>query len=364
MYITHLPVKLLDFDPMNPRWPRYLAKGDDGEIIEWMLREANAVELMVSIGAQGYFEGEPLIVVPSKTEPKHFEVVEGNRRLTAVKLLSRPELATTRKKAVREAADAAKHKPKDLPVLIFDNREQILRYLAYRHVTGIEPWEPLQKARYLEQLASSTDFKKLPKDELRRRLAKEIGSNSNYVARLLTGLAVYEEIENANFFDIPDLDERTISYSVLTTALTYEKLAKHIGLESPTDDNVKNIKKAGLKELVTWLFEKNREGQTRLGESRNLQKLARVVATSRALKRFRAGKPLAEADLLTSGAAESFRASVSEAKGRLEAARDCVHLVEVFTAEDADLLKEIQALTRLLTTHVDDRLMDSPKKPS
>ncbi len=359
--VAHTSVELLDFDSLNPRLPNYLNKGDDCEVIEWMLKEANIVELMGSIGEQGYFDGEPLIVVPSKTKAKHFEVVEGNRRLTAVKLLLNPELALTRKAAVLDAAKTAGHKPTELPVLIFNNRDEVLRYLAYRHITGIEPWNPLQKARYLKQLASSGDFKKLKKDELRRRLAKEIGSNSNYVARLLAGLAVYEAIEDSRFFDIAGLDEKTISYSVLTTALTYDALSKHIGLKGPTDDEVKGLAKKELKELTSWLFEKNSEGQTRLGESRNLQKLARVVVEPKALEKFRAGRPLAEADLLTSGPVEAFRTSLSEAKARLETARDCVHLIEKFSNEDGDQLKEIQKLSRLLSNHVDDTLMDAPK---
>jgi hypothetical protein len=359
--VAHTSVELLDFDSLNPRLPNYLNKGDDGEVIEWMLKEANIVELMGSIGEQGYFDGEPLIVVPYKTKSKHFEVVEGNRRLTAVKLLLNPELALTRKAAVLDAAKTAGHKPTELPVLIFNNRDEVLRYLAYRHITGIEPWNPLQKARYLKQLASSGDFKKLKKEELRRRLAKEIGSNSNYVARLLAGLAVYEAIEDSNFFDIAGLDEKTISYSVLTTALTYDALSKHIGLKGPTDEEVKGLAKKELKELTSWLFEKNSESQTRLGESRNLQKLARVVVEPKALEKFRAGRPLAEADLLTSGPVEAFRTSLSEAKARLETARDCVHLIEKFSNEDGDQLKEIQKLSRLLSNHVDDTLMDAPK---
>ena len=359
--VAHTSVELLDFDSLNPRLPKYLNKDDENDVIDWMLKEANIVELMGSIGEQGYFDGEPLIVVPSKAKAKHFEVVEGNRRLTAVKLLLNPELAMTRKAAVLDAAKTAGHKPTELPVLKFNSRDEVLRYLAYRHITGIEPWNPLQKARYLKQLASSGDFKKLKKDELRRRLAKEIGSNSNYVARLLAGLAVYEAIEDSNFFNITGLDEKTISYSVLTTALTYDNLSKHIGLKGPTDDEVTGLATKELKELTSWLFEENSEGQTRLGESRNLQKLARVVVEPKAVEKFRAGRPLAEADLLTSGPVEAFRTSLSEAKARLETARDCVHLIEKFSTEDGDLLKEIQKLSRLLSNHVDDTLMDAPK---
>src|SRR5256886_5857908 len=51
----------------------------------WMLDNANIIELMNSIGEQGFFVGEPLVVIPSKTITGKYEVVEGNRRLTAVR---------------------------------------------------------------------------------------------------------------------------------------------------------------------------------------------------------------------------------------------------------------------------------------
>lgn len=361
--MAHTSVELLDFDSLNPRLPNYLNKGDDGEVIEWMLKEANTVELMGSIGTQGYFDGEPLIVVPSKTNAKHFQVVEGNRRLTAVKLLHNPELASTRKAAVLDAAKAAQFKPAKLPVLVFGSRDEVLRFLAYRHIIGIEPWNPLQKARYLKQLASLGDFKKLKKDELRRRLAKEIGSNSNYVARMMAGLAVYDAIQDTNYFELPGLDEKKVSnsYSLLTTALTYAAIAKYIGMEGPTDDEIRGLDKKHLKELTSWIFAENSERQTRLGESRNLEKLARVVVEPKALEKFRAGRPLAEAGLLTSGPLEAFRTSLSEAKARLETARDCVQMIETFSTEDSDQLKEIQKLSRLLANYVDETLMDKPK---
>ena len=45
-----------------------------------MLDNANIIELMNSIGEQGFFTSEPIEVINSKTKGK-YEVVEGNRRL-------------------------------------------------------------------------------------------------------------------------------------------------------------------------------------------------------------------------------------------------------------------------------------------
>ena len=321
-----LPVSKLIFDAKNPRLPKSIDPTDEDGVIKWMLDHANVIELMGSIGEQGYFAGEPLIVVPSATHTGKFEVVEGNRRLTAVKLLRDPTLAPTKKKAVLAMAESAQHKPDILPCLRFAERSQVMHYLAYRHVTGIQMWEPLQKARYLRQLADSEGFRGLAKDELRRRLAREIGSNAHYVARLLAALAVYDQIAEAGYFGVPGLTEDELSFSVLSTALTsFGNIASYVGMGSSTDDDVSGIKKPELENLTRWLFEENSEGFTRVAESRELKVLNRVLAVDAARDRFITGRPLAEADLFTQGPTETFRAAVNQARERLTVARDCVH---------------------------------------
>ena len=56
---------------------------------------------MGSIGEKGFFQLNPLLVVKQHGK-EMYEVVEGNRRLTATKLLNFPELANKRKKTIEE----------------------------------------------------------------------------------------------------------------------------------------------------------------------------------------------------------------------------------------------------------------------
>lgn len=340
-----VPLKDLVFDQQNPRFPGADAGDNDPAAIRWMLDNANIIELMNSIGEQGFFIGEPLVVVPSGEKKGKFDVVEGNRRLTAVRLLRNPELAPTKKKSVEEASEAATYKPNELPCLKFDKRDEVLHYLAFRHVTGVQAWKPLQKARYLRQLANTDGFRKLTKIELRRRLAREIGTRPDYVGKLLAGLAVYEAIEENSFFDIPGLEDAEGWYTVLTTAVTsYKSIARFLGLSSVTDDDVEKLKSANLKKLANWLFRKNSEGVARVAESRDLKKLARVVANAAALKKFETGTTLDDADLLTEGPLEAFRESLRQAKSRLELARDLVHKLEKVEENDLTNIREIRNL--------------------
>jgi ParB-like nuclease domain len=353
IFIDFVPVERLLFDPQNPRLPTSVNAGDEKEVIDWMLRDATVLELMGSIAENGYFPGEPLLVTPAKNNC--FYVVEGNRRLTAAKLLSNPNLAPVRMKSVATMSSEAKQRPKELPVLVYPKRDDILEYLGYRHITGVKQWEPLAKAKYLEQLLRTIKGKPTEKY---KRLAKEIGSRENYVSRLLTSLALYNRIDEEAFFGIEGLTETSIDFSLLTTALSYSKIIKFLGLQSGNDPSIKGVNKSNLKELTSWLFQKNVEGQTRLVESRRLKDLNKIVENKRALLAFRNGAPISDAIIYTDVPTEVYRTAVFEGKARLEIARDTVHLVENLNQGDADALKETQQIVKLLQGAVDGKIVD------
>ena len=343
--IDYLPLNCLRFDPLNPRLPSTVVGSNERAVLDYLLKEEALIELMGSIGELGYFAGEPLLVSPSDTEENVYWVIEGNRRFASVKLLNHPELAsTTNKLGVQAASKEAKFKPVELPAVVYPTRKSILDYLSYRHITGIKAWNPLQKAKYLSQLRDQV--LQMPLGEQFRSLAKSIGTRSDYVARLLTGYGIYKEISDHDFYNIPRLDETSLSFSVLTTALTYSNIRQFIGLESNDDPTVPTLKKPELKELTDWMFRPNSENKTRLGDSRNLKYLSEVVANEKAIAAFRNGTPLISAKDLTQEPSSLFRLSISQSRTKLITARDTLHLIETLMAADEDALAEIQALTR------------------
>ena len=284
-----IPTRDLDelhLDRINPRLASITADPKDEDIYNYMAQSGHVVELMVAIGRNGYYPAEPLIVVPRKEGG--FTVVEGNRRLCALKLLQNPELVTVKKPSVKEASEQATHKPTDIPVIEYASREAALEYLGFRHITGITRWDALAKARYLRQLYDRSEEEDIGKRCL--DLARTIGSRSDYVRKLLCGLSIYEAIQDNGFYGIDGL-AGDISFSLITTALSYVEIQRFVGLESGEEVSPKEINQDNLKNLTLWMF-KTEEGKTRLGESRNLKKLAAVVADRTALREFRAGKDL------------------------------------------------------------------------
>lgn len=329
--LENVKVSSLRFDAENPRLPeRYKRKPDD-EVLKYLLLECNLIELMMSIGEKGYFAGEPLMVVP--LEDGVFTVVEGNRRLGALKLLSSSDEPPVSQTQVRLAREGAKHKPDEVPVLIFDKRSEILSYLGYRHITGIKEWNALAKARYVKQLREQHE-----EDDASayKALAKEIGSRANHVAKLLTGVMLMEKANEFGILEGMRVEEDDIPFSLLTTAIGYEDVAKFIGLSSTVDSEAKDLKRNEFEELFRWLFDKNQRSFTVLGESRNLPRLARVVANERALQVLRRGDSLETADLLTSGPLEAVRKNMSVAETAIKAAQESLSVAEGLSNNEID----------------------------
>ena len=338
--VEYVSIDDLLLDPQNPRFPEEIKGKNQNEILEWMILKENVTDLINSIGSQGYFPGEPLLVVEKNG---NYEVVEGNRRTAALKLLNNPLLAKKKKNLIQQLVNDAEYQKELIPVLIYKKRNDILRYLGYRHVTGIKSWGPLEKARYLRLLLDSGDYDNLKDNKKYRELARTIGSNSSYVRKLLAGLNLYHEIDSNNFYDIDSLDEQTLSFSLITTAIGFTNIAQYIGLENSQDITQTDLNKENLETLVKWIFEEDSSGKTRLGESRNLQNLNVVLKNDTALRHFQQGVPLEKAIYYTDEPIRNYRKLIFEAKEKLSLAWETLAplSVEELTEEDSSRIVEI-----------------------
>lgn len=353
----------LEFDPENPRLPSTIDRENEQAVLEWMLDDATIIELMRSIGENGYFQEEPLLVVETAVNSSRYIVVEGNRRLAACKLLARPSLAPIRRQAVLDVSREAKEKPASIPVLRYNERDDILEYLGYRHITGIKAWDPLAKAKYLYQLRQKVGEGRANKQF--DTLARIIGSNASYVGRLLTGLALFEQIEASEFYHLKGVKtEDDVDFSLITTALSYSNIVKFLGLKSNTDPTLKDLVEKHLRELTEWVFERGPDKMTRIGESRELKKLNAIVANKDALRAFRRGAALDDATLLTGLPAEIFRSAIAKAKSHLQYARNYIHRVDDLSDADIEELLEIERLAGFLANAITPIVTNAPKKPN
>ncbi len=344
--IQEVSVDQLHFDPENPRLPLKLRGEGEPQVFAFLLRECSLIELMLSIGSQGFFPGEPLLVVPR--DEGGYVVVEGNRRLAALKLLVRTDLPPVFVKQVQAARDAAVYKPVSVPVLLFKRRDEILVYLGYRHITGVNEWGALEKARYLQQL--SNRFGDNP--DRFKVLAKQIGSRADYVAQTLAALELVEIANDAGFFDKNKVDPDAIPFSLLTTALSYKAIGDYVGLDSRDFFDREKIDSTRLNQLFTWIFLEE-GGRTRLGESRNLRALARVVSNEKALQSFIKGASLDEADVFTEGPLVLVRKMLLDAERRLSAALDNLRHASGLEGGDVEQAMTVEKAARSLRAAIE-----------
>ena len=340
----------LKFDKENPRLPKTVAR-KESEIIKYLAEKTSIEDLMTSIGVNGFFLGEAIVVTPYKDDK--YTVLEGNRRLAALRLLQNPELAGNIRSITRAAEDA-KDSPTKIPVHIVESRDDALQYLGFRHISGVQRWDPLAKARYLKLLFERTSDELEPEQRC-IEVAREIGSKRDAVRRNLDALAAYEAIEEREFFDIKGLNEESFQFGVFYTATGNAGIASFIGVREdgkPTHPiyNPESLNKEHLKELTEWMFKKDSDGSTRLGESRNIGDLGKAVASSTALEMLRQGMPLASAVSATVDNREEFLGHINRAIQQLKQANSNLHSV---SSDDQEAVGKVREAMEILDVAID-----------
>ena len=338
--ILEIPIDDLVYDIENPRIPKSIKQDDETRVLEWMINKENVTDLMYSIGEKGFFPGEPLLVI--KNSVGKYITVEGNRRYTATYLLQYPDKAPVRKSTIQEISDRANHRPDMLPVVVFGSREEIVDYLGYRHITGVEPWDALSKARYLKHLYDRLGDG-MAVVEKYRALARQIGSRPSYVRQILVGGRLVDVIEGKDYFDIHDLSDQTFEFGSFYTAIVKPNIAQYIGLDIDADDPLEHLNEEHLSDLVTWMFEKNGENQTRIGESRNLNSLNKILDPrySKALMAFKSGTTLSAAAELTDEADEIVSKKINESLDAIKIAWSYFPSIKEYDHIDQEQLKDI-----------------------
>lgn len=217
--IQQIPVDELHFDARNPRILSE-ADGRSQEAILSALWNSFAVdELVESISANGFFEFEPLYAAIEKGQ---LVVVEGNRRLAAVRILRDPSLARRLSAKVPKISAAARRRLDTLPVVVRD-RDKIWQFIGFKHVNGPQMWQSLAKAEYIAWVRNELGV-------ALEEVARTIGDRNATVRRLYRALMALEQAESAGIFDREDRARTHFSFSHLYTGLDYPGISAHVGV--------------------------------------------------------------------------------------------------------------------------------------
>lgn len=340
-FIVWRDISTLQLDPLNPRIivPPNASQND----ILRVLYETEALdELVLSLAMNGYFPEEPVVVVPHAKFADKFVVVEGNRRLAALKILLEPII---RKKL--GAIDLPTLSPtestqlQEIPTVLYQTRDEVVPYLGFRHITGIKTWDPFAKARYISELINSGR----PISEVE----ETIGDSSRTVKKLYQSYLVYQQIIS----DI-GLDGSLVrrNFSLLEVTLSQQPIKKLLGIPrslpaEKTDTIVSDTKLEALREVVSWIFGDSEKGQDRIiTDSRQIPRfLAPVVADSDALEHLRNTRDLEGAYEYSGGEVQYLIKQLQNARRALQRALGVLPLHK----EDAEVNAEIERLEKLFS---------------
>lgn len=354
----YLTLDDLKLDPQNPRLPKSFRSQNPNEkrLIEHMLEDESIIELMLSIGQNGFFEGEQLLVIENTDNT--YRVIEGNRRLTALKLLQNPDLSSIYKSKIRKVIEETNERPTEIPCLNFENEDEIHKRIGFRHITGIKEWRLLERARYLNVLWQN-NYRNLSVNEVARTLAKNVGSKKDYIKRVLLAYELYKVLEDANFYKIKDLDDDSsfyLNYYVDCLQSSRVRIQEWLEINKSSDQPLEGLNEENFKLLNQAWFEKNDQNKSRLlGNSHDLNALNKVLQNKEATKAFFHDRVSLERALELAGEKdERFEESINTVLRALEDANSLAYKVINFYPTWQDDLNSIQRLVKTIKITAED----------
>jgi hypothetical protein len=310
------PAKLF-LDPGNPRLAGHeFALADQDGIFEWLWKNKSVNELVDSIVASGFWQHEELFAA---REEGKLVVVEGNRRLAAVKVLTDASLrARLRVRDFGPLTPEVQATLENLPVLIRPRRD-IWEFIGFKHVNGPQEWDSIAKAQYIYRVRQEFGVE-LP------TIARTIGDRHETVTRLYSGYLVLKQAQDLNLFDPEDCYNKKLPFSHLWTALGYTNVRSFLEVDSARLLQPNPVPSRRLEDLQTfllWLFgSQQKDVKPKVGrQNPDLRRLAESLGNPKGVQILRAGLPLESAFEASLGDERLFQDALIDAEQKLREAK-------------------------------------------
>lgn len=290
MPIEHkdVPLSELYFDAENPRLPPGI--GDDQRrIFRYLVDNIGVEDLLRAFSSSGMIPSDPIIVRPAGQQLGGYYVIEGNRRLAALKLLSGTEIGDDLPAPrVPQVPPNIKATFDPITVELGWQPDALASYLGYKHVTSAKEWTPEAKARFVKHHARGD----LSEKSL-RQFARQLGTTYPTLRRWLIADLTLDEAERHGIFE-PRHATTKRYFGRFYTLLGGSEVQKFLGLGGEiTVDPVPTDKLKNLEEFVAWSV--GSKTKRAILNSRDQNKLEAVLASPRALNYFRTTRDLGSA---------------------------------------------------------------------
>lgn len=360
-------VELLNFDTNNPRFTpdKRPDEDTDAAIVAELARTADLSELVQSIGTSGYINIEPLVVV---VRGDKLVVLEGNRRLAALKALRDEELAKHAKLTPPDFDNEIRATMDNILVYRVEKEADARELIGFKHINGPQAWDAFAKATFAARWLDSQANEQKPLKLF--EIANRMGDKHATIHRMVTAYYVLMQAERNDIFRMEDRYKRAFSFSHLYTGLSYSEFTDYLGMQRPQRDqdpsrdpvSPEHYEKLGY--VLTWLYgSKEREIQPVVrSQNPDLGRVREVLKSKPGTKVLEQTSHLDDALITATPKDLRFSKHIVEANGQLRLA---LETLDGFDPESQSELQEIIASAskriQVIKATVDSQMADFEK---
>lgn len=293
--LTSSPLSKLELDLNNPRLIGYRKQGkinNEPDIISIMVAVYGVKELIFSILTNGFHPDEILYSIPSLNNNRKI-IVEGNRRLTACKIIRKPNLlkntahhGLANKILNHKNYEAALETINKLNVIHLTNRAMARTYIASKHTKeSIKRWSVYtQGAYYIDLLNEYDDI-----NSLRSSINNSVASSRirgvilfSRITDEILELPTLSELERNRL--LSDIDNIKVEAIVrLIQRSDFRKLIAKFNLDKSGNLIVKNISKQAYQIVLAQLARDSNFAKKLTTRQENEEEMSRYISELNAL---------------------------------------------------------------------------------
>ena len=336
---TLVPTDLLVLDHNNPRLVNVSAEATDAGIIAELYRGEDLGELLESIAGNGYLDIEPLIALE---DAGRLVVLEGNRRLAAIRLFREPGLAerVSEEGRVKVTVPPIQEKYREtldrVTVYRVASREEARPFIGFKHINGAAKWDSYAKARFAANWYRGDGVTLAD-------IATRIGDKHATVKRMVNAIYVLEQADSKAVFRMDDRTSERFNFSHLYTALSRAAYMEFLGLQAawsrfdPQPNPVPETHLEHLGEILKWLYGSREDDVIAVVQSQNpdIKNLGAVLGSDEGLEVLRTTGSLDEAYVSTQPAERKLSEALLGARREV---REAANSLRGFDGRDTALV--------------------------
>lgn len=327
-------IRLVGFRGKVTRENRITEEGVQQSLVDLLKRRFDVDSIKNSIIREGYLPVDK-VVVRKLGENEKYIVIEGNRRIAAIKSILQEyesgEFEDERRYAELQEIEVLQ--------LVNPTQEDIFLIQGIRHIPGIMEWGAFQKGEAIAYL-------------------REQGREAAEVSQTLGGIIRPSEVtryERAYYATRQMMEDDEYGRHSSTDYFTYfdellkpkfQKIREWLGWN---ESQRKFTNTENLKTFYSWITGDGDRNKTQIGSVRELRGLPDVFDSERARKGLFDGQTVEQAKTLIVRPPPDWRERLQELEAFLRAE---IPLAEEFTDEDIGLIGRIRALVSSLASRI------------